>query len=104
HEIEIAVTGTDADGFPKTVTTTIVDPQGQTHLTALGGLLQLEHLLGLDGGDPPAPSIVYPDTAPQIERVLQVLDKFGVTVSLVRNISEGEISIINQNNLQEIGV
>lgn len=56
-------------------------PKGQTHLTALGALVQLERLLGLDGMPPPAPGIVYPDTAPQIDSVFQVFRNFGVTVT-----------------------
>ena len=87
HEIEIAVAGSDADGSPKKVITSLVDPQGQTHLTALGALIQLERLLGLDGADPPAPGIVYPDTTPKTEQVMQVLDKFSVTVSQVEDIT-----------------
>ena len=83
HEIQIVVTGSGTNGLSQTITTTIVDPQGQTHLTALGALIQLERLLGLDGGKPPEPGIVYPDTAPQLERVLRLLDIFGVTVSLL---------------------
>jgi hypothetical protein len=75
----------DVNGNPKTVQVTIADPQGQTHLTALGALVQLERLLGLDGAPAPAPGIVYPDTTPQVENALQVLDEFGVTVSGVRS-------------------
>lgn len=81
HEIDVAVDGSDTNGFSKTVTTTIVDPQGQTHLTALGALIQLERLLGLDGANPPEPGIVYPDTAPQVEHALCLLEQFDVTVS-----------------------
>lgn len=81
HEIHIAVSGHDNDGTAKTVNATIADPQGQTHLTALGALIQLERLLGLDGTAAPAPEVIYPDTAPQIEPALQVLAQFGVKVS-----------------------
>ena len=91
HEIHITVTGRDTNGSSKTTVTTIVDPQGQTHLTALGALIQLERLLGLDGAVPPAPGIVYPDTAPQIEQTLQVLDQFGVRVLQVGDMAR-EIS------------
>ncbi|MEO0645292.1 MAG: saccharopine dehydrogenase, partial [Cyanobacteria bacterium J06650_10] len=45
HEIHIAVSGKEADNSPHETIVTIVDPQGQTHLTALGALLQLECLL-----------------------------------------------------------
>ncbi|MEM9089806.1 MAG: saccharopine dehydrogenase [Cyanobacteria bacterium P01_F01_bin.53] len=81
HEIHIAVSGKDADSAPQQTIVTIADPQGQTHLTALGALLQLERLLGLDEAQSPSPGIVYPDTAPQIEHALRLLAEFGVTVS-----------------------
>jgi hypothetical protein len=81
HEIVIEAAGVDDSDNPKTVRATIVDLKGQTHLTALGALVQLERLLGLDGAPPPAPGIVYPDTAPQIDSALQVLRHFGATVT-----------------------
>ena len=81
HEIVIEAAGEDENGNAKTIRATIVDPKGQTHLTALGALIQLERLLGLDGAPPPAPGLVYPDTAPQINSVFQVLRNFGVVVT-----------------------
>lgn len=81
HEIVIEASGLDKSGLSKTIRTTILDPQGQTHLTALGALIQLERLLGLDGAPPSVPGITYPDTAPQIDSALQVLGDFGVTVT-----------------------
>ncbi|MEM1280331.1 MAG: saccharopine dehydrogenase NADP-binding domain-containing protein [Cyanobacteria bacterium P01_H01_bin.152] len=80
HEIHIAVSGHDDHGIPKTLNATIAAPQGQTHLTALGALIQLERLLGLDGAPSPAPGIIYPDTAPQVDHAIQVLTQFGVDV------------------------
>ncbi|MEO0645616.1 MAG: hypothetical protein AAFZ17_05585, partial [Cyanobacteria bacterium J06650_10] len=77
----IAVSGKEADNSPHETIVTIVDPQGQTHLTALGALLQLERLLDLDGAQSLGPGIVYPDTAPQIEYALSLLAQHGVTVS-----------------------
>ncbi|MFA4836984.1 MAG: saccharopine dehydrogenase [Dehalococcoidia bacterium] len=81
HEIVIEAAGIGENDNPKTVRATIVDPKGQTHLTALGALIQLERLLGLDGASPPVSDIVYPDTAPQIDSAFQVLRNFGVTVT-----------------------
>ncbi|MEM9246729.1 MAG: saccharopine dehydrogenase, partial [Cyanobacteria bacterium P01_F01_bin.153] len=40
HEIEVAVTGRDIHGAEMTQALAIIDPQGQTHLTALGALMQ----------------------------------------------------------------
>ena len=77
HQIQIDVTGKDVQGLAQKVTATIVDPQGQTHLTALGALIQLERLLGLDAATSPKPGIHFPDTEPQIDHALQILKKFG---------------------------
>lgn len=80
HELVIEAVGTDADGNPKSIRATVADPQGQSHLTAVGALIQLERLLGLDGAPPPPPGIVYPDTAPQIDVALKALAEFGVSI------------------------
>jgi hypothetical protein len=82
HEMVIEVTGMDENDYQKTIRASVVDPKGQTHLTALGALIQLERLLGMDGAPPPASGLVYPETAPQIESALQVLRHLGVTVTL----------------------
>lgn len=82
HEIVIEVAGVDDNDDAKTVRATVADPEGQTHLTAVGALVQLQRLLGLDGALPPAPGVVYPDTAPQVASALQVLRSSGVTVTL----------------------
>ena len=82
HQIVINAVGQGESGNTKTIQATIVDSQGQTHLTAVGALIQLERLLGLDGAPPPAPGIVYPDTAPQIDSALQALGHFGVIVTM----------------------
>ncbi len=83
HEIQIAVAGRDLHGTEVVKTVMIVDPQGQTHLTALGALIQLERLLGLDGATSSKAGVTYPDTNPQVEHALHLLDSFGVTVSRV---------------------
>ncbi|MBI3650733.1 MAG: saccharopine dehydrogenase [Acidobacteria bacterium] len=85
HEIVIEATGIDASGNSKTLRSVVVDAKGQTHLTALGALIQLERLLGLDGAPPPVAGIVYPDTAPQIDAALQTLRTFGATVETTPN-------------------
>lgn len=82
HEIVIEAVGVDEKSNPKTIRATVVDPKGQTHLTAVGTMIQLERLLGMDGALPFAPGIVYPDTAPQIDSAIQVLCRLGVTVNI----------------------
>lgn len=54
HRIQITVKGHDVAGKAVTKTLHITDPAGQTHLTALGAVLQIENLLRPDA--PPAGS------------------------------------------------
>lgn len=102
HEIVIEAAGVDEVGTPQTFRATIVDPQGQAHLTALGALVQVERLLGLDGAPPPAPGIVYPDTAPQIASVFQELRNFGVTVTTSSGLEKGVVQ--PRANLEQVPV
>lgn len=82
HELVVEVSGNDACHVPKTVRVTLADPQGQTHLTALGIAIQLERLLGLDGIPALAPGITYPDTAPHLDSALDLLRSFNVTITM----------------------
>ena len=82
HELAIEVLGRGERDTLKTVRATLVDPLGQTHLTALGIAIQLERLLGLDGGPAPGPGFVYPDTAPQIDSAFQLLCQSNVSVEI----------------------
>ena len=81
HEIVVEAAGVDENDHAKAVRATVADPERQTHLTAVGAWVQLEHLLGLDDAPPPAPGIVYPDTAPHVASALRVLRSSGVTVT-----------------------
>jgi hypothetical protein len=80
HQIVIEAAGTDDRGNVKTVRAAIVDPKGQTHMTAVGATIQLARLLGLDGAPSPPPGVVFPDTAPQIDAALATMRCLGVTV------------------------
>ncbi len=82
HKIVIKASGADAHGTLKTVVATIDDPQGQTHLTALGAVIQFERVLGLDGAPPLPAQVNFPESAPQIELALTLLREHGVTVTL----------------------
>jgi len=82
HQIVIDVEGLDPSGEARSVRATLSDPLGQTHLTAVGALVQLERLLGLDGAAPPPPGLIYPDSAPQIQAARRTLETFGVSMTL----------------------
>lgn len=82
HEIVIEAQGTDHTAKPVQLRATVLDPKGQTHLTAVGAAIQLDRLLGLDGASAPSSSIVFPDTAPQTSHALKVLRSSGIEVRL----------------------
>ncbi|MFY2562580.1 saccharopine dehydrogenase [Corallococcus terminator] len=60
----------------------VVDPKGQAHLTAVGALLGVERLLGLDGAPPPSAGVWFPEHEPRPEALLATLRACGVTVRL----------------------
>ena len=49
HEILVTVIGKGADGSQKTVRASLIDDEGQTHLTALGCVIQVERALAIGG-------------------------------------------------------
>ncbi|MGX2992737.1 saccharopine dehydrogenase [Streptomyces sp. JNUCC 64] len=72
--LRVQVTHGDA-----TLTATVTDPRGQAHLTALGGLLALERILGADGA--PAPrGVVFPEQTPLPGTLAERLAEHGVTL------------------------
>jgi hypothetical protein len=83
HEMVVEVAGVTQDHLPKRLRAELVDPQGQTHLTAVGAFIQMERLLGLDGLPAPAPGILYPDTAPNLPFAFRMLEREGITIKLV---------------------
>lgn len=82
HEIVIVVTGLDALGEKKTVRVTILDPQGQTHLTAVGAYIQLSETLGLDGQAGRAPGIYLPENTNDPLGAIKTLKQNGVEIEI----------------------
>ncbi|MFP2933543.1 hypothetical protein ACLESO_52060 [Pyxidicoccus sp. 3LG] len=56
----------------------VVDPRGQAHLTAVGALLGVERLLGLDGAPSPGAGVWFPEHDPRPEHALETLRACGV--------------------------
>jgi saccharopine dehydrogenase-like NADP-dependent oxidoreductase len=77
HEIVIEVKGRTAAGKTLAKRASLLDPQGQAHLTALGSLLAIEAIAGL-GRTPLRPGIAVPETAPDAARLIAVLAAEGV--------------------------
>ncbi|WP_342378611.1 saccharopine dehydrogenase [Myxococcus stipitatus] len=72
----------DVEGAKGHTRIEVVDPKGQAHLTAVGALLGVERLLGLDGAPPPPPGVWFPEHEPRADETLATLRACGVQVSI----------------------
>lgn len=81
QEIVVEMTGTDTKGQPCKTSASIVDQAGQTHLTALGGVIQIERVLGLNGATGAPSGITFPEKHEDIDLALSILKAGGVNVS-----------------------
>ncbi|MCP3136771.1 saccharopine dehydrogenase family protein [Pyxidicoccus xibeiensis] len=70
----------DVEGARGRTRIEVVDPRGQAHLTAVGALLGVERLLGLDGAPPPPAGVWFPEHEPRAEHALAALRACGVEV------------------------
>lgn len=73
----------------RTLTATITDPEGQAHLTALGGLLALHRILGTDGAPPPS-GVAFPEQTPIPTEVVKQFATYGVTMDITPAPTAGE--------------
>lgn len=80
HEIVIALSGT-REGKPHERQINLLDRQGQAHLTAIGALVAVERILGLDGQSALRPGLALPETAPHEVRLRALLRQEGVDVT-----------------------
>jgi len=78
HEIIVHVSGTDAQGQPIQQTLSFADPQGQTHLTALGAAHMAERILGLDGAPAARGGVIYAEALGNPERLEALMALEGV--------------------------
>jgi saccharopine dehydrogenase-like NADP-dependent oxidoreductase len=78
HELVIEIAG-KRDGKPASRRIAILDPAGQAHLTALGAVHATRTILGLNG-TPPRPGIAVPETTPNADALLQLLQSEGVQI------------------------
>jgi hypothetical protein len=78
HDLYIDIEGTLGSGPPARRRWRLSDPKGQAHLTALGVLIGIERVLGLDGAPPMPGGLSLAETLPDPERMLARLRAFGV--------------------------
>lgn len=77
HEIVVEARGQTARGEALAKRASILDPQGQAHLTTLSALVGLEAIAGL-GRPQIRPGIAIPETAPDAARLIALLAAEGV--------------------------
>lgn len=83
HDLYIDLYGATAGGEEVTQRTVVSDPRGQAHLTALGILIGVERVLGLDGRPPPPAGLVFPESTLDPARAVRRLRDFGVSIERV---------------------
>ncbi len=71
----------DLSGDERTATVQVHDPAGQSHLTAVGAVIAIERVLGLDGGPPEPAGPRFPEQAPDPEAAVATLARHGVEVA-----------------------
>lgn len=80
HEVTTTIKGKDASGAEKTCQVFVKDNVSQTHLTALGGVIQVEHTIGLDGSAPRGSGIFFAENHRDPEIAKQTLADNGVEI------------------------
>jgi len=78
HEIEIELNGTGSDGAALRQTISIVDPAGQTHLTALGVYAQLQDILA----GAKVPRIYFAEGHSDPDSMVELLTRHGVQMKV----------------------
>jgi saccharopine dehydrogenase-like NADP-dependent oxidoreductase len=80
HEILVTVIGKGVDGSDKTVRASLLDDEGQTHLTALGGIIQIERALNIGGNSGIYPGVTFPERHEDVDLALATLQEHGVSI------------------------
>lgn len=80
HDLYVDIAGRDIAGAHLRRSLVVSDPAGQAHLTALGVLIGVERVLGLDGAPAPAAGLVFPEGVIDPARAVERLRAFGVSV------------------------
>jgi saccharopine dehydrogenase-like NADP-dependent oxidoreductase len=82
HEVLVTVVGKGSDGLDKTVRASLLDDKGQTHLTALGSVIQVERALTIGGNTEIYHGVTFPEHHEDIDIALATLQEHGVIISI----------------------
>ncbi|MDQ6423092.1 hypothetical protein RB620_27045 [Paenibacillus sp. LHD-117] len=80
QDLYIEIEGILKSGKRATRRTVVSDPKGQAHLTALGVLVSIERILGLDGNPAAAGGIYLPETLVPVDAAIARFEQFGVRI------------------------
>ena len=75
HEVIVTVTGQNGQ---KRIS--VIDPLGQTHMTAVGATVQVERVLGLRERATPPDGISFPEAATDHELGIKALGEMGISI------------------------
>jgi hypothetical protein len=78
----VTVIGKGADGSQKTVRASLLNDKGQTHLTALGCVIQVERALAIGGNSEMHPGITFPERRKDVDKALATLQEHGVRIPI----------------------
>jgi hypothetical protein len=81
----IDIAGVTTAGTSVSRRTVVSDPNGLAHFTALGVLIAVERVLGLDAAPPPPGGLYVPETLVSPDAALARLAQFGVQVESERH-------------------
>ncbi len=80
HRVQVRLKGLDHDGHPLQRIVMVDDPAGQTHLTAVGAVIQIERVLGLAGHGAATPTVQFAEACTNVAPLLDALIATGVVV------------------------
>lgn len=83
HEVVIETHGTDPAGRPIRTRSTILDPLGQTHMTAVGAVTGLERVLGLRKRQRAPIGVSLPEHCADLDATLRAFAEMGVEIHSV---------------------
>ncbi len=72
----------DVRGAAGAVTVQVLDPLGQSHLTACGAVVEAERVLGLDDAGPEPAGVRFPEQHPDPDAAVALLRACGVSVTV----------------------
>lgn len=82
HEILIDIAGRNQEGRSVRLAATVLDPLGQTHMTAAGAVVQIERIWSLYGQTAPSGSICFAESHEASAHALAALREMGVDLSI----------------------